>query len=179
MSSESNLHKTVDFLQEFVDEALLDLQVSMLSEDDFESLVRDKRSVLNWLSKFGHFLSEDSFHMGFRLEKGSEIDGAVLGVYATKRGDLHIFLIESFVRDLPEHPLNGRLTTLVIIAVTFFLTQYPDSKAVYIIEPDEGLISHYQKFGFKLLRDENVMFATSDALQLIQLSLLTELLSNQ
>ncbi len=69
MSSESNLHKTVDFLQEFVDEALLDLQVSTLSEDDFEPLVRDKRSVLNWLSKFGHFLSEDSFHMGFRLER--------------------------------------------------------------------------------------------------------------
>lgn len=175
MSSESSLHETIDFLQEFIDEVQLELNVSALTEDDFESLVKNDKSVLNWRGKFPHYLSDDSFHMGFRLRTDSNIDGAMLGVYATTQGELHVFLIESFARKQPSHPLAGRLTTFVVIAATFFLAQYPDSKGVYIVEPHKDLISHYQRFGFELLEDELAMYATVESLQSVQLSLMAEL----
>lgn len=171
MITKSNLNKTVSFLQEFIAEVQLGLHVSELSEDDFESLVKDERSILNWLSKFGHFLSEDSFHLGFRLYENAKIDGAVLGIYATNDGTLHIFLIESFVRYQDQHSLKGNLITLVVIAATFFLSEYPESKGVYIVEPHDDLVLHYKKFGFELLENDMVMYATIETLQSVQLSL--------
>lgn len=172
---ESNLHETVHFLQEFINESQLELNVSTLSVDDFESLVKNERSILNWRDKFPHYLSKNSFHMGFRLCTSADIEGAMLGVYATSSGDLHIFLIESLIRGKRNHPLSGRLTTFVVIAAIFFLSRHASSKGVYIIEPHDALIEHYRRFGFELLDNDFVMYATLEKLQSIQLLLNLEL----
>jgi len=169
------LRETVEFLQELIDETQLELNVSVLTEDDFESLVLSDDSVLNWRGKFPYYLSEDSFHMGFRLSTDSTIDGAVLGVYVTTQGKLHILLMESFVRNRTNHPLTGRLTVFVIIAATFFVTQFPDSKGVYIVDPHKELIPHYERFGFELLDDGYALYATVEDLQSTQLLLMAEL----
>lgn len=179
MSLTSNLSKTIELLQEFIDSTQLGLKVDALCEDDFESLSRDERSILNWRDKFPHYLSESSFHLGVRLDDESKIDGAMLGIYASENGELHILLIESFVRNNPHHPLSGRLTMFVIVATMFFLSQYSDSKGVYIIEPHPELISYYEKFGFKLLENELVMYATVEELQLAQLNLFRENIEEQ
>lgn len=179
MSTKLNLDETIHFLQEFINKAQLKLKVSVLSESDFESIAKDNRSVLNWRNKFSYYLHENSFHMGFKLCTNASIDGAMLGVYATSSGDLHIFLIESFIRHNKNHPLSERLTTLVVIASIFFLSQYTDSKGVYIVEPHKELISHYEKFGFELLDNHLAMYATFETLQTIQLSLMSKLLNNE
>ncbi|QEZ91077.1 hypothetical protein [Proteus sp. CD3] len=179
LSPKLNLDETIHFLQTFINKAQLELKVSVLSESDFESIVKDNRSVLNWIDKFPHYLNENSFHMGFRLCTNRGIDGAMLGIYATSSGDLHIFLIESFIRNKKSHPLSERLTTLVIIASIFFLSQYTDSKGIYIVEPHKELIFHYEKFGFQLLDDHLAMYATFETLQKMQLSLMSKLLNNE
>ncbi|WP_407559753.1 hypothetical protein [Vibrio parahaemolyticus] len=178
MSIEQDLQETVSFLQDFIDQVDLGLSVESLCDDDFEALVRDDRTVLNWLGKHGHYLHEDSFHLGFRLVSKLQIDGAMLGVYASSDGKLHIFLIESLVRDERHHPLNGRLTTLVVIAATYFLALREESVGAYVVQPHEDLIQHYEQFGFEATTGENVaMYASYEALQEAQERIMSELLN--
>jgi len=54
---------TLQFLQEFIDSVSLNLTVARISEDEFCCLALDSRSLLNWRSYFGHYLSEDSFNI--------------------------------------------------------------------------------------------------------------------
>lgn len=174
---QQDLQDTVLFLQQFIDQVDLGLSVQGLSDDDFESIVRDNRTVLNWLGKHGHYLHKDSFHLGFRLVSESQIDGAMLGVYAALDGHLHIFLIESLVRENRKHPLNGRLTTLVVIAATYFLALREESVGVYVVQPHRDLIQHYEQFGFEVTSGEDLaMYASYESLQDAQQRIITELL---
>lgn len=177
MSIQQDLEETISFLQQFVDQANLGLSVESISDEDFESLVNDDRSVLNWLSMHPYYLHDDSFHLGFRLVSQSQIDGAMLGVYASSDGRLHVFLIESLVREDRGHPLNGRLTTLVVVAATYFLSLREEGVGVYVVQPHQDLIEHYEKFGFSLVSGEQIaMYATYEALQTAQEQIMSELL---
>ncbi|MFG0457288.1 hypothetical protein [Shewanella mangrovisoli] len=176
MTIQEDLENTISFLQEFIDQVNLGLSVQSLSEDDYEALVYDDRSVLNWRGKFSHYLHDDSFHLGFRLVAEFQIDGAMLGIYVSINGYLHIFLIESMVRNTHGHPLNGRLTTLVVVAATYFLSLREDGKGVYVVEPHEDLIEHYEKFGFEVV-EGNAMYASFQSLQEVQERIMSEFLN--
>ena len=175
---QQDLQETVSFLQQFIDQVDLGLSVQSLTDNDFEALVRDDRTVLNWLAMHGHYLHEDSFHLGFRLVSELDIDGAMLGIYAASDGQLHIFLIESLVRNNRTHPLNGRLTTLVVIAATYFLALREESVGAYVVQPHQDLIQHYEQFGFEATSDANVaMYASYESLQAAQERIFAELLN--
>ena len=165
MNIRDDLQETVSFLQTFLEQAELDINVQSLSDDDFEALVQDERTVLNWLSKYQYYLHKDSFHLGFRLVSTSRIDGAMLGIYACSDGKLHIFLIESLIRENRAHPLNGRLTTLVVIAATYFLSLREESMGAYVVEPHPDLVPHYERFGFESVSENHeAMYASYEAL---------------
>ncbi|EGQ9984392.1 hypothetical protein NMT25_002353 [Vibrio cholerae] len=177
MTIEQDLQETISFLQDFIDQADLGLSVEPLSHDDFEALVRDERTVLNWICMHGHYLHDDSFHLGFRLVSESKLDGAMLGVYASSDEKLHIFLMESLVRDDRFHPLNGRLTTLVVIAATYFLA-LREGIGAYVVQPHEHLVQHYELFGFEATTVGNLaMYASYEALQEAQQRIMSELLN--
>lgn len=168
--------KTLDFIQTFIDSVPLGLSVSAISEDEFEALVRDRRSTLNWRAYFPHYLSDDSFHLALKLNGADDIDGAILAVYSTSENELHIFLLESFIRQHQNHPLKGRLTALTIVAATWLLTLLNESKGAYIVNPDPQLIPHYARFGFAMTRETtNAMYATIEVLQAMQIQLMQSL----
>ena len=169
-------HETLQFLQEFIDSVHLNLTVAAINETEFEALVRDSRSSLNWRGYFGHYLSNESFHIAYKITGSDIVDGAILAVYSTSHKELHLLLLESLVQHQQRHPLKGRLTTLTIIAVTLLLSLLDDSQGVWIVEPAPWLIEHYMRFGFTLSPGViNVMYATTEALQTMQTELLNAL----
>ena len=86
---------------------------------------------------------------------------------------MHIFILESLARSSQGHPLKGRLTGLTLIAITSLLSDIADSVGVWLVEPDTALIPHYKKFGFQKLPDHNVMYASVEEMQKVQLKLST------
>lgn len=102
------------------------------------------------------------------MQRGTSIEGAFLTVYGVQQGRLHIFLLESLVRDDTSHPLHGRLISLAIIAIISLLADLPESEGVYLIEPHPELMEHYRRYGFELLAEQAVMYAPTERLMLIQ-----------
>lgn len=169
-------HETLQFLQEFIDSVHLNLTVTAISETEFEALVRDNRSSLNWRGYFSYYLSVQSFHIAFKITGSGIVDGAMLAVYSTSHKELHLLLLESLIHHQQHHPLKGRLTVLTIIAATFLLSLIDDSKGAWIVEPAPWLIDHYKRFGFTLYPGgKNVMYATTETLQMMQTDLLNML----
>lgn len=168
--------ETLRFLQAFIDSVPLNLAVNAISEAEFETLARDNRSSLNWRDYFGHYLSDGSFHIAFKIAGSGTIDGAILAVYSTSHKELHLLLLESLIHHQQEHPLKGRLTALTIIAATMLLTLLDGSKGVWIVEPAPLLIGHYSRFGFtRGFGEKNVMYASTETLQSMQTELLNTL----
>ena len=63
-------------------------------------------------------------------------------VFTPLQVEIYIFFLLNHLLDIiKNHPLSERLTTLVVIASIFFLSQYTDSRGVYIVEPHKELIS--------------------------------------
>jgi hypothetical protein len=164
--------ETLIFVQQLIDKANLDLTAAWLTEDDFASLAKNHKSRLNWLNYFPHFLHEESFSAGFKVKGSQDVEGAFLAIYSAADKHLHLFMIESLVKDDSSHPLKGRLTTLAVIAMTDLLASIDDSVGAFIIQPDPDLIGHYSKFGFSYRQDKNVMYADFNALTSVQQNIL-------
>lgn len=167
-------NEALGFLQQFMDSVKLNLIVQAITEDEFEDLVFDQRSRLNWREYFPHYLEENSFHAGFKLTFDGEPEGAFLTVYSESDKHLHVLMLESLVRDEDDHPLKGRLTALTVVAITDLLSAIPDSVGAYIVQPHSDLTSHYKKFGFSLTNQSDVtMHASLTRLQQVQFSIVT------
>lgn len=165
----TSCNEAVEFLQHFISVTNIDISVQPLSEEQFEMLVRDDRSELNWLAYFGHYLSDKSFHAGFKLSAGEGIDAAFLTVYSEKDKHLHVLMLESLVRNDDNHPLKGKLTALAIVAMTDLLSGIVDSLGAFIVQPDPKLVVHYKRFGFEVTQyNQNIMYANISTLQDIQ-----------
>lgn len=177
MPLDNQITETLDFLQEIIDDSHLGLEVSRLNGDDFEFIALQKETQLNWFGYHPHFEHHNSVPLGFRLSGiDDDVDGAVLGIYDPEFRRFNLFLLESFVQDNWQHPLKGRLTTLVIIAITYFLSLIDDSDGALIVEPDPRLVSFYEDYNFTLIQGEKMMmYASVEALQEIQENLVSGL----
>lgn len=94
-------------------------------------------------------------------------DGAVLEIYNAANGVLNIYLLESLVIQKQEHPLRGRLTALMIVAVSYFLSYFDDSQGILLCEPPPNLEDYYRSFGFEYV-DKDKMFASIERLNEMQ-----------
>jgi hypothetical protein len=90
-----------------------------------------------------------------------------LGIYNVKNGVLNIYLLESLVIQEQEHPLRGRLTALMIVAVSYFLSYFENSQGILLCEPSPDLEDYYKSFGFEYISDEE-MFASIERLNDMQ-----------
>ena len=123
---------------------------------------------LNWRAYLSHYDHEDSFHLALRVDSGENIpDGAVLGIYNVKHGVLNIYLLESLVIQEQKHPLRGRLTALMIVAVSYFLSYFDNSQGILICDPSPDLEDYYKSFGFEYISDDE-MFASIERLNEMQ-----------
>lgn len=173
-SSES----AINFLQCVLDKAELNILVESLSEHQFEQLMRDTRSRLNWRAYFPHYLSNHSFHAGFRLIGKQGVVGAFLTVYSSEDKHLHVLLLESLIRNQDAHPLSGRLTTLALIGIIDLLSAIPDSIGVFIVSPHKNLVEYYKEYGFSIVKSEAlIMQADIATLQQIQNQIMIRLQS--
>lgn len=168
----ASCNETLVVVQQVIDKAGLDLSVAWLNEDEFESLSRNPESRLNWLNYFPHYLHKESFSAAFKVTGSQNVEGAFLSIYSVADKHLHLFMIESLVKDDASHPLKGRLTALAVIAMTDLLASIDDSVGAFIIQPDPDLIGHYNKFGFSYRQDQNVMHADFNTLTSVQRNIL-------
>ncbi|CAG9001758.1 MAG: hypothetical protein CENE_03785 [Candidatus Celerinatantimonas neptuna] len=175
MTIEEARIETISFLQVFINTAGLSLRVEELSFENFQGIVQGE-SELNWLAYHGHYESPNAFCLGVKLVSQDGLSGASLSIYDDQNGNLHIFLIESFVTEDQQHPLHGHLVQLVIIASTYFLGLIEGSKGAFIVEPAEGLVDFYKTFGFELCSDGGAMYASVEALQQAQIDIAKSLL---
>lgn len=133
-----------------------------------EELVLSGETKLNWRGYLSHYDHEDSFHLALRIDSDEDMpDGAVLGIYNATNGVLNIYLLESLVVQKQDHPLRGRLTALMIVAVSYFLSYFDNSQGILLCGPSPNLEDYYKSFGFKYVNDD-AMFVSIDQLNELQ-----------
>lgn|GEM_PF-2348528 len=157
------------FLNEFLSTAGLPLTASDISEEALKELVFSSETKLNWRGYLNHYDHDDSFHLALRIDSDENMPGgAILGIYNAANGVLNIYLLESLVIQKQEHPLRGRLTALMIVAVSYFLSYFDDSQGILLCEPSPNLEDYYRSFGFEYVNNEDKMFASIERLNEMQ-----------
>ncbi|MCG9648410.1 hypothetical protein L1D24_07480 [Vibrio brasiliensis] len=172
----------VQFLQELFEQARLAVKVSPLDEKAYQSLMYDESQVLNWLNHYPLYcFKERAFHLGLQRVKSDAGEEVMIGIYDSRIGKLHILLLEPLSEpagsELPE-----RLMAIVTYVAIYFLTTYPDSIGVYLIDPPKPFLSNYGVYGYKILNSESevpVMFANFEALFERQQDFLFEMLLDE
>ncbi|WP_071209565.1 hypothetical protein [Vibrio neptunius] len=171
----------VQFLQELIDRTHLELKISSLNELRYQSIAFDDSSMTKWLNR--HHVSRSlkrNFHINVkRFNEQSEL-GIFIGVYDSRIRRLHPLLLEPRTED-SAHENTDRLMSMVTYIALYFLSTYPDSHGVYIINPPNTFRSKYGLYGYKLLdygygQDEPAMFGTFDSLYERQQDVLFEML---
>lgn len=147
--------QVVEYLQEIVMNAGLNLQVSAISDNVYRALnPRIPAAELEWDWAI-QFLNEDEhFDLAIGVRLDDAVDGIAVGVYREPELTLEIQAVEVFVRNELDHPLTGRMTMLTLIAATYFLLLV-DGRYLHVVEPvHPRLVEHYESFGLNAeLRD--------------------------
>ncbi|NRB69530.1 MAG: hypothetical protein HRU48_19540 [Vibrio sp.] len=158
--------ETVSFLQQVMDKAQMGVLVTALDAHDYEEIVNQEPSVLNWLDYYPKMCSiKSALHMGLKVINNEDFQGAVLGIYDALTDQFHIILLEQLALSVHEQQLQHRLVSLVSIAAVYFMSLYPNHSGVHIVEPFESLIPYYEEFGFyKTDADASTMYATFEQL---------------
>ncbi|MCG9753427.1 hypothetical protein L1D54_23600 [Vibrio brasiliensis] len=156
----------VAFLQELIDQTRLAVKVSPLNEQDIRCQIYDERRVLLWLEYSSSWgcLRDRAFHIDLQ-RVSDEQDDVLMGFYDGRIGRLHIILIEPLNEESAQQ-LPDRLLALVTYAAIYFLTTYPDSVGVYLLDPPTGFITHHESYGFSIIKHNEtlMMFATFESL---------------
>lgn len=171
----------VAFLQELIDHTRLAVKVSPLSEQDVRCQAYDERRVSLWLEYSSSWvcLRDRAFHIDLQ-RISDEQDDVLMGFYDGRIRRLHLILIEPLSEeaaiDLPD-----RLMALLTYAAIYFLTTYPDSVGVYLLDPPAGFIAHHESYGFSIIEHDEtlMMFATFESLFERQKDLLFDMLLNE
>ncbi|WCP70095.1 hypothetical protein LYZ37_19015 [Vibrio tubiashii] len=171
----------VQFLQDLINQTHLELKVCSLSEQSYRSLVSDDSPVLDWLNHYKlSCLSGRAFHIGV-LRFKTPRSGLLIGVYDSRVGRQHTLLLE------PENghaaqAMTERLMSVITYIALYFLSTYPNSVGVYLVDPPKAFLSHYGLYGYKVLdswHEVPVMFATFDSLFERQQDVLFEMLLDE
>lgn len=172
----------VQFLQELLEQAQLAVKVSPLDEKAYQSLVYDESQVLNWLNHYPLYcFKQRAFHLGLQRVKSDNGEQVMIGVYDSRIGRLHILLLEP-LNEQAANILPERLMAIVTYVAIYFLTTYPDSIGVYLIDPPKPFLANYGVYGYKVLSSESevpVMFANFEALFERQQDFLFEMLLDE
>ncbi|NRA54416.1 MAG: hypothetical protein HRU23_09755 [Gammaproteobacteria bacterium] len=138
----------INSLQMILEQQGLDLKVGPISDHDYRILTSGY-AELEWGWGFGQFgNSDDKFEFTVKIQQDGVPDGAMLGEYDFNEKTLEIQFIESFIRDNENHPLNGRMVMITLIASLLFISA-TDGDAVEIVGPTtKKLIDYYCGFGF-------------------------------
>lgn len=158
----------INALQMFIDNQDLGLKVGPISDDDYRILTSGY-SELEWcwgLQEIGN--SDDKFEFSVKIKENGVPDGAMLGLYNVDSNILEIHFIESFIRHDKQHPLNGRMVAITIIAAYLFISAV-DGDSVQIIEPTTNeLIKYYAKYGFILNKESEQIIKLSASKEVLE-----------
>ncbi|NOI59375.1 hypothetical protein [Vibrio coralliilyticus] len=140
----------VQFLQDLINQTNLELKVSSLSEQSYRSLVCDESPVLDWLSHY-HLscFSGRAFHIGVQRFKQPR-PGLLVGVYDSRVGRQHTLLLEP-LDGRAAQAMTERLMSVITYIALYFLSTYPNSIGVYLVDPPKAFLSHYGLYGYKVL----------------------------
>ncbi len=153
-------------IQLVLDNFGLPLAVGPISDDDYKVL-SGGFGELEWdyvLSTHGN--SPDRYEFCIKLVNHGAMEnvpsGAALCIFGVEEHTFNIHMIESFVRDDPDHPLKGRMVLITLMSAYLFCMAV-DCPVVRVIEPVHELRAFYESFGFGMLPCGYIMEAeTSD-----------------
>ncbi|MDC9623574.1 hypothetical protein PSI22_18495 [Xenorhabdus sp. XENO-7] len=147
-------------IQTIVDVLGLNLAVGDISDDDYFILSRGY-GELCWddsLSRVGN--REDKFEFCIKLVECGHVQGPPSGLalctYSIAEQLFDIHMIENFCRDKPDHPLNGKMFQLTLMAAYLFC-EATEGKLVRVIEPVKEVIPYYERYGFSMHKCGYVM----------------------
>ncbi|NOH26339.1 hypothetical protein [Vibrio europaeus] len=171
----------VQFLQDVINQTNLELKVSSLSEQSYRALACEESPVLDWLNHY-HLscFSGRAFHIGVQRFKQPR-PGLLVGVYDSRVGRQHTLLLEP-LDGRAAQAMTERLMSVITYIALYFLSSYPNSVGVYLVDPPKAFLSHYGLYGYKVLdswHEVPVMFATFDSLFERQQDVLFEMLLDE
>lgn len=80
---------------------------------------------------------------------------------------LDIKILKLWPKLVDHYTLRGRLTALMIVAVSYFLSYFENSQGILLCEPSPDLEDYYKSFGFEYISDDE-MFASIERLNDMQ-----------
>lgn len=151
MNLEQVANTVISNLQLILDGQGWPLAVGPLTEGDYQAL-STMFAELNWDYAFSAFGNrEDKFEFTVKLlpHSGGLPAGAAMCVYNVETNSFDIQFVESFVRNVSDHPLHGKMMKITVLAAYLFCSMV-DCPTVHVIEPDtQELMDIYRTFGFE------------------------------
>ena len=159
---------TIEEIGLVLDNFGLPLAVGPISDDDYKVL-SGGFGELEWdyvLSTHGN--SPERYEFCIKLVNHGALEnvpsGAALCIFEVEEHTFSIHMIESFVRDDPEHPLKGRMVLITLMSAYLFCMAV-DCPTVRVIEPVPELRDFYESFGFCMLACGFIMEAELSAIE--------------
>lgn len=149
-------------IQLVLDNFGLPLAVGPISDDDYKVL-SGGFGELEWdyvLATHGN--SSERYEFCIKLVNQGAMEnvpsGAAMCAFGVAEHVFSIHMIESFVKDDPEHPLKGRMVLITLMSAYLFCMAV-ECPTVRIIEPVPSLHEFYGSFGFQMLSCGYIMEA--------------------
>lgn len=138
----------INSIQFFLDDQELGLMVGEITDDDYKMLSRGFGD-LEWpwaLNSIGN--EENCISFCFKITGGHIPDGIAMGLYELEEGRLSIHMMESFVREDLNHPLQGRMIYFTLVSAYLFLTAFEGNSLDFVDALNQDLEKKYQSYGF-------------------------------
>ncbi|CNK27888.1 Uncharacterised protein [Yersinia frederiksenii] len=153
---------TLNNVQMLLEQNGIPLAVGPISDRDFQAL-STAYAELQWDYAFTTYGNrEDKFEFCVKLiEDNNPLPaGAAMCIYNIDDGTFDIHFVESFVRNIPSHPLHGRMILITMWAAYLFCMAV-DCQRINVIEPiNTEVMALYAKLGFS--GDLNYMSASTE-----------------
>lgn len=153
---------TLNNVQMLLEQSQLPLAVGPISDADFQALSTNY-AELNWDFAFAEYGNNpDKFEFCVKLLSDANPlpAGAAICIYNVGTNSFEIMFVESFVRNISDHPLHGRMLLITLLAAYIFCSAV-DCDLIHVIEPvNADVISLYRSFGFV---GDNILMSASRA----------------
>lgn len=160
MNLDQVANTVISNLQLILDSQNWPLAVGPLTDEDYQAL-STMFAELNWDYAFDTFGNRDEkFEFTVKLlpHNGGLPAGAAMCVYNVGSNSFDIQFVESFVRNVSDHPLHGKMMKITVLAAYLFCSMV-DCPTIHVIEPDtQDLMDMYRTFGFE---GDSVLMAAS------------------
>ncbi|MEC5343688.1 hypothetical protein ABRZ24_13895 [Brenneria populi] len=151
---------TLNNVQMLLEQANLPLAVGPITDADFQALSTNY-AELNWdfaFSTYGNDPNKFEFCIKLIGEANPLPSGASICIYDIQNNSLDIMFVESFVRNIHDHPLHGHMIEITLMAAYIFCSAV-DCDIVNVIEPvNIEVMALYERYGFE--GDSDLMSAS-------------------